>query len=377
LRIVFQENIKKALETLCSHFSGNIALECQDFVDTYAESLINMLVDDLKPQQVCVYIKLCNATLPSKPLAAIPPETEDTEILSNEILDNTINGQVLPQKQVQNKGICIICEFAMDKMQKMLANKTTEKEIKDVVENICTHLPKSVESECTSFVDKYADMVIQLLVATIDPEDICTYIGLCTKQIESFNNRLIIDVPAEGFQRVDKPIRSPQCTICKVILAQVEKFIIGPTTKKDVIDGLYEICDALPSTEERSCENFVGRYGDAIADMILAAMQPGEICSILMVCEDLKDTIEEEITECSLCEAVYFNFNYLQQTRGRKVLPEHVCNPMMKKYVKPCMKLLEKHAFAISMYSSSNEDTTIVCQELEYCKGNSPYINLN
>lgn len=41
------------------------------------------------------------------------------------------------------------------------------------------------------------------------------------------------------------------------------------------------------------------------------------------------------------------------------------------------MKLLEKHAFAINMYSSSNEDTSIVCQELEYCKGNTPRLQLN
>ncbi|GJQ68926.1 Sap-r [Trypoxylus dichotomus] len=355
-----EANIRKALDSLCSHLSGSIALECQDFVNTYADSLINMLVDDLKPQQVCVYIKLCNTTLPSKPLVATPPDMDDVEILSNEILDNTVNGQVLPQKQVQNNGPCILCEFAMDKIQQLLKNNNTEAEIKHVVENICIHLPKSISPECTSFVDKYADLVIQLLIGSMDPEDICTYVGLCTKQIENFQNGLVIDIPAEDLQSVSKRIHSPQCTICKLIMAQVERFIIGPKTKKDVIDGLYDICDALPATEEKSCENFIGKYGDAIADMILAALQPGEICSVLMVCGDVRNAIEEEITECSLCEAVYFNFNYLQQTRGRKVLPEHVCNPMTKKYVKPCMKLMEKHAFAIGMYSSSNEDTTIL-----------------
>lgn len=93
-------------------------------------------------------------------------------------------------------------------------------------------------------------------------------------------------------------------------MAQVEKYIIGPKTKvnhtfeiskflianitfqTDVIDGLYDICDILPASEERSCEDFVGKYGDAIADMILAAMQPSEICSVLMICDDLKTKIE-------------------------------------------------------------------------------------
>lgn len=101
--------------------------------------------------------------------------------------------------------------------------------------------------------------------------------------------------------------------------------------------------------------------------MILAAMQPGEICSILMVCDDFKNMIEgncrhrkifrltylkifiaEEISDCSLCEAVYFNFNYLHKTQG-KILPEHVCNPLTKKYVKP-VRLLYSIFYVFFIY---------------------------
>ncbi|KAI4457688.1 saposin-related [Holotrichia oblita] len=177
-----EANIRKALDSLCSHFSGSIATECQDFVDTYADTLINMLVDDLKPQQVCVYIKLCEPTLPDKPLSPTPNVIDDIEILSNEILDSTINGQDVSKKPLGNKEACIICEFVMDKLQKILENKATEDEIKNAVLSICTHLPKSVQSECNTFVSEYADLVIEALINSLEPEDMCRYLAVCTSQ---------------------------------------------------------------------------------------------------------------------------------------------------------------------------------------------------
>lgn len=44
--------------------------ECQDFVHTYADELIEMLIADLKPEEVCVYLKMCSDNKPAKQLSA-------------------------------------------------------------------------------------------------------------------------------------------------------------------------------------------------------------------------------------------------------------------------------------------------------------------
>lgn len=59
-----QANIKQALDNLCSHLSSNLKQECQDFVNTYADELVDMLIADLNPQEVCVYLKLCEDKKP-------------------------------------------------------------------------------------------------------------------------------------------------------------------------------------------------------------------------------------------------------------------------------------------------------------------------
>jgi hypothetical protein len=51
-------------------------------------------------------------------------------------------------------------------------------EIKAAVLNICHHLPKSVEPQCSKFVDQYADFIITLLT-TVPPKEVCQQMSLC------------------------------------------------------------------------------------------------------------------------------------------------------------------------------------------------------
>lgn len=41
-----------------------MAQECKDFVDTYSQQLVDMLIADLNAQEICVYLKLCTDKRP-------------------------------------------------------------------------------------------------------------------------------------------------------------------------------------------------------------------------------------------------------------------------------------------------------------------------
>lgn len=68
-----QESIKDALDKLCLNLPGNMQGECQDFVHTYTDELIEMLIADLKPEEVCVYLKLCTDNKPAKGIPLFVP----------------------------------------------------------------------------------------------------------------------------------------------------------------------------------------------------------------------------------------------------------------------------------------------------------------
>lgn len=44
-------------------------------------------------------------------------------------------------------------------------------------------MPKNVKSQCTQFVHKYGDLIIQLLIQALQPDEICSALGLCSAQI--------------------------------------------------------------------------------------------------------------------------------------------------------------------------------------------------
>lgn len=78
-----------------------------------------------------------------------------------------------------NDGVCTICEFAMQYIDKVIGNKKNRDEIERAVHGVCNHLPKTVAKDCNQFVDEYADAVISILAEDVSPKEACTLLGLC------------------------------------------------------------------------------------------------------------------------------------------------------------------------------------------------------
>lgn len=55
-----QEAIRKELDKLCSELPKSLAQDCQNFVDAYEEELLDMLIADFTPKEICTYLKLCD-----------------------------------------------------------------------------------------------------------------------------------------------------------------------------------------------------------------------------------------------------------------------------------------------------------------------------
>jgi saposin len=60
--LLLQANIEAELDKLCNHLPKSLTDQCTDFVKSYSKELVEMLLADLTPQEVCVYLKLCDPT---------------------------------------------------------------------------------------------------------------------------------------------------------------------------------------------------------------------------------------------------------------------------------------------------------------------------
>jgi len=150
--------VKNVLESICYRFPEYIDEPCETFVDKYVTAFITFVAEGLTPDELCDALDMCNSN-------------DSHNFIETSSDDST----------------CVICEYAVSYLDKILEDKSSEEEIKEALESVCDLLPSSVKGQCDNFVDTYTDMIIQLLTGEITPKELCGYLGLC--QDSQFYNR--------------------------------------------------------------------------------------------------------------------------------------------------------------------------------------------
>lgn len=271
------ERIRDALDNLCTHLSDKLRSPCVDFVDTYTEQLVEMLVANMNAQEICVFLKICTAEVQhpfkithgqidkyhEKPAlrgdrnnfrkkSMLPTEmlvkTQDIE--TNEIFDNTVNGREV-RPPVSQKTACVVCEFILKEIDDQIKDKHNEDEIKTIVHGVCKHMPKSVRQDCDKFIEKYADLVISLLVQELDPDQVCQELKLCDKTNLNTVKEEILD-----------------CAVCETVVMAVRKVLSNDKVDHNIVHIVEKACGLLPAKYNDRCHTMMEIYGDSVIHLI-------------------------------------------------------------------------------------------------------------
>ncbi|KAG6445744.1 uncharacterized protein LOC115440590 isoform X2 [Manduca sexta] len=278
-----EENIRKALDGLCTHLSAKLRTECVDFVDTYTKQLVEMLVANMDAQEICVYLKLCKNDVHDplkitrhsqnidkfhdkpelradrnnfrrKPMLPKHMLEGHSDIETNEIPDGTVNGRPVHRKQSAN-SVCIMCEFVMKEINDEIKDKHNEDEIKKLVHGICHRMPKSVQGQCDQFVEKYADLVIALLAQELDPSEVCEELKLCKP-----------DQTNPNFDTVKEEILD--CAVCETVVMAVKKVLSNKKVDDNIVHIIEKSCALLPAKYNDRCHTMMEIYGDSVIHLI-------------------------------------------------------------------------------------------------------------
>lgn len=57
---LFQEEVIKAVEKVCTYLPSTLSGQCKDLVETYGQAIIELLVQQADPKTVCTVLALCN-----------------------------------------------------------------------------------------------------------------------------------------------------------------------------------------------------------------------------------------------------------------------------------------------------------------------------
>lgn len=248
-----QEEVKTFFKTeICARL-GAYKDECDATVDGFAPELFELIATELDPNTRCTSLGFCQSSN-----KIVPKKNTNT-----------------PTKNVQASAECIVCEFVIKEVKEMLGNNKTEAEIIAALDKVCSIMPSTVKQDCMDFVNTYGRAVIVMLQSELDPDQICTALGLC-----------------KSTDLKNLPRQSEACGVCETLIGYLDAILEENSTVVDIEKALEKVCNFLPDAYRQECDTIVEQYGPMLVQLIAQYADPNEICSLLGLCKTTKATID-------------------------------------------------------------------------------------
>jgi saposin len=80
-------------------------------------------------------------------------------------------------------------------------------------------------------------------------------------------------------------LKNEACTFCEIVMQYIEKAIGKKNSREHIENVIHSMCNHLPKSFAKDCNNFVDEYGDVLITILADEISPKEICSILGLCK--------------------------------------------------------------------------------------------
>jgi len=270
-----------------------------------------------------------------------------------------------PPKDSQN---CALCQWAVAKIELYLKDNQTDAEIVESLDQACSiFVDTNWVSECQSMVSQFAPAIIDYIVSSGTPDQVCATLKLCnSSRIDAFA------VTANPFY----------CTACTFVTQQVENYLEANHTESEILVFLEKDCDVLGVIDKKlvaACQAVVEQYGPTIIQMLINKESPDTICTQIGLCNSTLSAAvvvvppkETGTEDCVICAwAVGQIEKYVQANHTETEIMTFLvkdCNLLVnKKVIAECQSLVSVYGPDVINLVISQEDPQTVCSQVKLC----------
>ncbi|CAO2838347.1 unnamed protein product [Amaranthus hypochondriacus] len=109
-----------------------------------------------------------------------------------------------------------------------------------------------VSLECKTIVSDYASRIWDLLISGLEPEKVCTQIGLCVFNNSGYTSGGIRTVVDGEFRKNSTVSPIPLCSLCEMAIVWLQVHIKEQKAKGKILEFMNELCEKLPNPGQRS-----------------------------------------------------------------------------------------------------------------------------
>jgi len=271
--------IKQALENICGYMPKSVRKDCTRLVDAYADQILEMLLADLTPDEVCAALKFCKPKMNDAMGFKTSHDISLGEFLTKMQVEPFHSANQAKIVKTVSPATCIMCEFAMKELDKLLITNSTEEQVKRTIYFVCGHLPDTVADMCIDFVEQYGDEIFDMLVKEMAPKEVCSEMGLCA----AVSNKLKV-LGQEELQM--EHIGFPKtCTVCETIVEYLDKLLEDDTIEESIDQIVEKACKIIPSNAQAKCKGIVDTYGPYLLHQLGMMMDKTKVCQSVHLCK--------------------------------------------------------------------------------------------
>lgn len=266
INIKSKDEIRRKFEESCSHLR-KFSKECKTFVDKYSDRIVELVSQELEPEQVCKELIFC--------VTKDEQESQDYD-MGLDIMRMTFTSdedevevdEEVPEKS--NPG-CVLCEFVIQTIEDDLNNNKTTEAIKHAAKNACSKMPSSISGQCNLFIDYYFDMIIAL-IETSPPAAVCNRMKLCPSSLEVKLEEIKGDIYS--------------CAVCRGVVEGIDSIIEDPKVDTTLENFEEKVCEKFAGKFKSKCHNIASTYGVAIINALKTITESDQICFKYDLCKN-------------------------------------------------------------------------------------------
>ncbi|XP_063444046.1 uncharacterized protein LOC134724753 isoform X2 [Mytilus trossulus] len=277
--------INATVYAFCGKLPGALTSLCM----TYAPIIVNDVVLGFDPKKTCEKVKLC---------------TNDSISWSPKFGPKQIEKMIT--ERVEASIGCTLCKFLIQEIDNFIVQNQSSSAINASVYNLCSKLPAPLDKLCYG----YAPVIVQDVVSGFDPKQTCDKFKLCTNGSLSYQDSQL------EFTEDFKDLKDgPECAICKLLVQEIDSYIVQNKSAAEINATVYEFCNKLPAPLNSMCT----QYAPMIVKDVTLGFDPEQTCEKVQLCTNnsfiqpfFEEVVPKELTEekveadakCELCEFV-------------------------------------------------------------------------
>ncbi|XP_008320512.1 prosaposin isoform X2 [Cynoglossus semilaevis] len=273
----FVNDLIEKIESQCDDLGPGMADLCKQYVSQYAPLLVEQLMS-MQPKEICVNAGFCDAVKESIPMMKLQAAKMLPAV---KLVPATKMESAKPLVRVRDSPTCAICEFVMKQLEAMLKDQTTEEEVIQTVEKVCTYLPSTLSAECKDLIETYGQAIIELLVQEADPKTVCSVLALCKEAHRAF-------IPVLDQTRFKV---GGYCEVCKTAVAYIDEILEKNATEKQIQEAVRKVCSFLPDSVQTECDQLVEQYEPMMIQLLLQMLDPDFVCTKLGACSEAQQRL--------------------------------------------------------------------------------------